>query len=201
MFITAVFYLLDAAPRWKPAHARITSSTSPTLARQVSLAPDARRRVERARAVVDRMAAGGAPVYGINTGFGALAETTIPRESLGRCIRIFRAVTRGGGGPAARQRGPSVDGAAGERPRKRVFRHRPGTLELLIDMLIGDVHPVVPHPRVVGASGDLAPLAHLSLVLVGEGFARLRRPVVSQAPGAAAAGPMPVTLSRRKGWR
>src|SRR5690606_29079534 len=141
-------------------------------AEDVALAPGAASQVDAARAVIDAKAAGDAPVYGVNTGFGALAETAIPRDQLGALqLNLLRSHAAGVGEPL-----PVRSVRASMALRANVLARgfsgiRRSTLELLLAMLNRRVHPLVPSRGSVGASGDLAPLAHLALVLVGEGLA------------------------------
>jgi histidine ammonia-lyase len=167
----------------------------------VSLAPEARARVDRARAVVDRMAAGDTPVYGINTGFGALAETSIPRESLGALqSNLLRSHAAGVGAPLPDRAVRASMALRANVLAKGFSGIRPATLELLLEMLNRRVHPVVPSRGSVGASGDLAPLAHLGLVLIGEGYASVDGGAVQPGAGAlAAAGLRPVALESKEG--
>src|SRR4026209_672910 len=136
----------------------------------VELAPDAATRVDRARAVVDRKAEGDDAVYGINTGFGALAETRIPRDSLGALqLNLLRSHAAGVGDPLPERAVRASMALRANVLAKGFSGIRGGTLDLLVEMLTRRVHPRVPSRGSVGASGDLAPLAHLSLVLIGEG--------------------------------
>jgi histidine ammonia-lyase len=168
----------------------------------VGLAPAAAARVERSRAVVDRKAAGNEAVYGINTGFGALAETAIPRDVLGPLqLNLLRSHAAGVGEPL-----PVRAVRASMTLRANVLAKgfsgiRLATLERLIDLLNHRVHPQVPSRGSVGASGDLAPLAHLALVLVGEGHALVgdSADVLAGADALRAAGLEPVTLASKEG--
>ena len=167
----------------------------------VGLDPRAAARVDQSRAVVQRKAEGDAPVYGINTGFGALAETAIPRESLAALqLNLLRSHAAGVGEPL-----PVRAVRASMTLRANVLAKgfsgiRRETLELLMQLLNRRVHPVVPSRGSVGASGDLAPLAHLSLVLVGEGEAQVGDgPVVSGAEALEAAGLRPIALQPKEG--
>ena len=166
----------------------------------VELAPEALARVERARALVDRVAAGEAAAYGINTGFGTLAEVRIDRKDLRTLQRNLLLSHAAGVGtplpvPEARallllRCNVLAKGYSGIRPR---------TLQLALDMLNRGVIPVVPERGSVGASGDLAPLAHLALVLIGEGEAFVG---TERLPGRAAlarAGLEPVVLEAKEG--
>jgi histidine ammonia-lyase len=168
----------------------------------VALAADACRRVDEARAVVDRQALGDAPVYGINTGFGALAETAIARDALGALqVNLLRSHAAGVGEPL-----PVREVRASMALRANVLAKgfsgiRRTTLDRLLDLLNRRVHPRVPSRGSVGASGDLAPLAHLSLVLIGEGEAWVGDdPALRKGRDAlAAAGIEPVVLAPKEG--
>src|SRR5262245_12854000 len=168
----------------------------------VGLHPDAAASVDAARAVVDRQALGDQPVYGINTGFGALAETAIPRDALGALqVNLLRSHAAGVGEPL-----PVRAVRASMALRANVLATgyagiRRSTLERLLDLLNHRVHPRVPSRGSVGASGDLAPLAHLSLVLIGEGEAWVGDdPVLRPGRDAlAAAGLAPIVLEPKEG--
>jgi histidine ammonia-lyase len=136
----------------------------------LGLADDARGLVRAARALVDHHAAGDAPVYGINTGFGSLAEVKIPHEQLAHLqLNLLRSHAAGVGDalpvPAVR----ALMTLRANVLAKGYSGIREETLEALIAMLNAGLHPHVPSRGSVGASGDLAPLAHLALALVGEG--------------------------------
>src|SRR4051812_22217116 len=168
----------------------------------VALDARAAAAVDAARTVVDRHAGGDAPVYGINTGFGSLAEVKIPRDALGALQRNL-----------LRSHAAGVDEALPVRAVRAMMALRANvlakgysgirrsTLNLLIAALNARVHPVVPSRGSVGASGDLAPLAHLSLVLIGEGSATVGEAadVVDGAAALARAGLAPVELGPKEG--
>jgi histidine ammonia-lyase len=166
----------------------------------VELAPEALARVERARALVDRVAAGEAAAYGINTGFGTLAEVRIDRKdlrTLQRNLLLSHAAGVGTPLPIAEARALLLlrcnvlaKGHSGIRPR---------TLQLALDMLNRGVIPVVPERGSVGASGDLAPLAHLALVLIGEGEAFVGNERLPGRAALARAGLEPVVLEAKEG--
>ena len=169
---------------------------------RVALAPGAAQRVDAARTVVDRQAAGDAAVYGINTGFGALAETAIPREDLRTLqLNLLRSHAAGVGEalPITAVRASMVLRA--NVLAKGFSGIRRSTLEHLLEMLNRDVHPIVPSRGSVGASGDLAPLAHLALVLIGEGRARIGTdPEIHPGRDALArVGLQPVALAAKEG--
>jgi histidine ammonia-lyase len=139
----------------------------------VSVAPDAADRVRAARAVVDAQAGGDAPVYGINTGFGSFAETRIPSDALEALQRNLVRSHAAGVGDALPVRAVRATMALRANVLAKGYSGiRLSTLEALIGMLNRGIHPIVPSRGSVGASGDLAPLAHIALVLIGEGEAR-----------------------------
>ena len=172
-----------------------------TRGETVAVEAEAAHRVRAARAVVERMAREDAPVYGINTGFGSFAEVKIAPEALATLQRnLVRSHAAGVGAPLPV---PGVRAAMALRANvlaKGFSGIRFETLETLIAMLNAGVHPVVPSRGSVGASGDLAPLAHIALVLIGEGEAWGERS--TSIPGGEAlrrAGLAPVTLGPKEG--
>ena len=169
---------------------------------QVALAPDAARRIEASRQVVDRAAAGIEPVYGINTGFGALAETAVPHEALGALqLNLLRSHAAGVDEPLPVRAVRATMALRANVLAKGFSGIRRTTVEHLLALLNRRVHPRVPSRGSVGASGDLAPLAHLSLVLVGEGEATVAADpeVLSGRAALARAGLEPVTLGPKEG--
>ena len=164
---------------------------------EVGLAPDARARVAAARAVVDRKAGGDAAVYGVNTGFGSFAETRIGREDLAALqLNLLRSHAAGVDTPLPVRVVRAAMALRANVLAKGYSGIRLETLEALVALLNHGVHPRVPSRGSVGASGDLAPLAHLALVLVGEGED------CDRLPGAAAlerAGLAPVVLQAKEG--
>jgi histidine ammonia-lyase len=167
----------------------------------VGIASGAVARVEQSRAVVQRKADGDAPVYGINTGFGALAETAIPRESLAALqLNLLRSHAAGVGDALPVRAVRASMALRANVLAKGYSGIRRETLELLVQLLNRRVHPVVPSRGSVGASGDLAPLAHLSLVLVGEGEATVGdSDIMSGAEALETAGLLPIALQPKEG--
>ena len=166
------------------------------------LAPEAARRVDASRAVVERQAAGDTAVYGINTGFGALAETAIPRHELGALqLNLLRSHAAGVGEPLPVRAVRASMALRANVLAKGFSGIRRVTLERLIELLNRRVHPHVPSRGSVGASGDLAPLAHLALVLVGEGDATVdgQRGMLPGRIALEAAGLRPITLEPKEG--
>ena len=169
----------------------------------VALTPAAAARVDAARAIVDEKAAGDEAVYGINTGFGALAETRIPHEALGALqLNLLRSHAAGVGEPLPLRAVRASMALRANVLAKGFSGIRRSTLELLIEMMNRQVHPRVPSRGSVGASGDLAPLAHLSLVLIGEGEATIGSDgttVFSGRDALARVDLRPVTLAPKEG--
>src|SRR5580692_5737965 len=157
----------------------------------------------RSRAIVDKVVAGGdrAPaVYGVNTGFGALAEVRISADQVTRLQQnLVRSHSAGVGSPLAREavRGMMLLRAAVLATGRSGAR--PVCCERLCELLAAGVHPVIPARGSVGASGDLAPLAHLALGMMGEGDAEYRGDVMPAAKALAAAGIAPLVLEAKEG--
>jgi len=164
------------------------------------LAPAAARRVERSRAVVERVLASDQTVYGVNTGFGQLAERRIERGQLARLQQnLIRSHAAGVGAPLP---APVVRAILALRANCLARGHsgvRRATIERLLDLLAADVLPVVPEQGSVGASGDLAPLAHVALALTGEGEAFHRGRRLTARRALARAGLAPLALAPKEG--
>ena len=138
---------------------------------RVGLAPRARDRMLRTRAVVDGIVAGNNVVYGVTTGFGKLSDVAIPRERLAELqINLVRSHASGVGDPLPEREVRAMMLLRANVIAKGYSGARPELAELLLQMLNADVYPPIPEQGSVGASGDLAPLAHLALALIGEGM-------------------------------
>src|SRR5439155_10559854 len=136
----------------------------------VALSPEAAQRVHASRAVVERKAHGAEPAYGINTGFGSFAEVKIAPEALEALqVNLLRSHAAGVGDPLPVRSVRATMALRANVLAKGFSGVRVETLEALVALLNKNVHPCVPARGSVGASGDLAPLAHLALVLIGEG--------------------------------
>ncbi|MCA2982012.1 MAG: histidine ammonia-lyase [Myxococcaceae bacterium] len=171
-----------------------------TRGRRVGLTASARARVEAARALVDRVAAGDEAAYGINTGFGTLAEVRIDKKDLRQLQRnliVSHAVGVGAPLPVGEARALLL--LRCNVLAKGFSGIRLSTLELGLELLNRDVTPVVPDRGSVGASGDLAPLAHLALVFIGEGEAFVDGERMSGAAALAKVGLTPVVLEAKEG--
>ena len=169
---------------------------------QVSVQLDdaVRGRMEAARAVVERIVREERVVYGITTGFGALAEVVIPPARLRELqVNLIRSHAGGVGEPL-----DEIETRAIMLLRANVLTlgHsgvRTAIVELLLECLNRGVHPVIPSRGSVGASGDLAPLSHLALVLLGEGHAVVGGEVLEGAAALARVGLEPVVLEAKEG--
>jgi len=136
----------------------------------VALSAAARDRVRAARAVVEALARGDEPAYGINTGFGSFAEVKIAPEALNLLqLNLLRSHAAGLGAPLPARAVRATMALRANVLAKGFSGISLETLDALLALLNHGVHPRVPSRGSVGASGDLAPLAHLALVLVGEG--------------------------------
>lgn len=137
---------------------------------RVQLAGEAREHMLRTRRIVEEAAGSASAVYGVNTGFGKLSEVSIPPEQVDALqINLIRSHAAGVGEPL-----PAEETRAMMLLRANVLAGgragaRPQVAELLCELLNSGLYPVVPEQGSVGASGDLAPLAHLALPLIGEG--------------------------------
>lgn len=136
----------------------------------VSLSAEARARIAASRRVVERAVASGRAVYGVTTGFGELADRTVdPADARVLQLRLIRSHSSGAGPNLSVE---AVRGMMLLRANSLARGHSGVRLELvdrLLEMLNRRLHPAVPEQGSVGASGDLAPLAHLALALIGEG--------------------------------
>ena len=157
-------------------------------------------RVRAARDVVDEFAHHHEPTYGINTGFGNFAEVRIPEDSLARLqVNLLRSHAAGVGEPLPVPVVRAMMALRANVLAKGFSGIRLDTLHLLLELLNHRVHPIVPSRGSVGASGDLAPLAHLALVLIGEGEVLDASGVRSGADALSAAGLQPIRLQPKEG--
>ncbi len=168
--------------------------------RSARLGDAARSAMERSRAVVDAVAAGDHAVYGVNTGFGSLANHPIEPDGLREVQRnLIRSHAAGVGAPLADELVRAMLVILAASLARGTSGVRPKLVELIIELLNHGVTPVVPSRGSVGASGDLAPLAHAALVLLGEGEAVVGGRTVPGAVALATAGLEPVVLEAKEG--
>lgn len=166
----------------------------------VSLSPDAIARMKASRAVVDQLVASGKTAYGINTGFGKLASVRISGEQVRQLqVNLVRSHSCGVGEPLSEAETRAMMLLRANALAKGLSGIRPSVVETLISMLNAGVHPVIPSQGSVGASGDLAPLAHLAHVVIGEGEALHKRERLPGAEALQRAGITPVELEAKEG--
>ncbi len=166
----------------------------------VALEDQARERMVRSRTVVEEILASGEVMYGINTGFGKLAEVRIDDDRLADLqLNLVRSHCCGVGDPFPE---PIVRAMLLLRANVLATGHagcRPLLTDRILDLLNHRIHPIVPSKGSVGASGDLAPLAHLALVLIGEGETIVDGRRVPAGRALAEAGLEPVVLEAKEG--
>ncbi|MCL4402244.1 MAG: histidine ammonia-lyase [Acidobacteria bacterium] len=166
----------------------------------VAVAGAALETMRRSRTVVERFAAGEEAVYGVNTGVGLLADVRIAREELDRLQRnVVRSHCAGVGEPLERDEVRAMMLIRANALAKGFSGIRPVVAERLCELLNHGVTPVVPSQGSVGASGDLAPLAHIALVLIGEGEAEFGRVRYVGGEALRRAGLKPLALEAKEG--
>ncbi len=167
---------------------------------QVALTPAAIERMNASRAVVERLVASGAAAYGINTGFGKLASVRISTEQVRQLqVNLVRSHACGLGVSLSEAETRAMMLLRANALAKGFSGVRPHVVETLCKMLNAKVHPVIPSQGSVGASGDLAPLAHLAQVVIGEGRATFRGEVLPGGEALKRAGITPVALEAKEG--
>lgn len=174
---------------------RVAQSNEP-----VQIDPAALPAMLRSRAVVERLASGDAPVYAVNTGVGLLADVRVAPDELEQLQRnVVRSHACGVGAPLARDEVRGMMLIRANVLAKGFSGIRPLVAERLCDLLNRGVTPVVPSQGSVGASGDLAPLAHIALVLIGEGQAEFDGVRLPGSEALRRAGLAPIVLASKEG--
>jgi histidine ammonia-lyase len=167
--------------------------------RPVLLEPAARMEVEKARAVVEELVSGNRVAYGVTTGVGKLSEVHIPPDQVRELqLNLVRSHAVGVGEPLSQAETRALLLLRANSLAKGFSGVRPLIIDTLCEMLNRGVHPVIPSQGSVGASGDLAPLAHLALVLIGEGEAVYQDQAVPGAVALRQAGIAPVVLQAKE---
>ena len=167
---------------------------------EVTLAPEAVARMDASRAVVERLSTGDVAAYGINTGFGALATVRIPPEQIRELqLNLVRSHACGVGAPLSEDETRAMILLRANALAKGFSGVRPVVVETLLAMLNRGVLPVIPSQGSVGASGDLAPLAHLALVAIGEGEAIYKGAQLSGGEALKHADIVPLKLEAKEG--
>ncbi len=166
----------------------------------VTLSEETRGSIEASRAVIERSVASGAAVYGVNTGFGKMASTRISWDEIRELqTNLVRSHACGIGSPLSEQETRAMILLRANALAKGFSGVRPLVVETLCALLARGIHPVIPSQGSVGASGDLAPLAHLAEVVIGEGQAMYQGKKVTGAEAMRLAGVTPLTLEAKEG--
>lgn len=167
---------------------------------KVRLSPQARRKVERSRRLVESILKQGRAVYGVNTGFGKLSEQRIAPEQIRQLqLNLVRSHACGVGEALNETETRAMLLLRANVLAKGFSGVRPVVIDTLCEMLNRGIHPVIPCKGSVGASGDLAPLAHLALVLIGEGEAIYKRRKWDGSAALKKAGIQPLRLEAKEG--
>ncbi|MGH9684736.1 MAG: histidine ammonia-lyase [Candidatus Acidiferrales bacterium] len=167
---------------------------------EVRIAAHARERMIASRAVVERLIESDAAVYGVNTGFGKMASVRISREQIRQLqVNLVRSHACGVGAPLSEYETRAMVLLRASAIAKGFSGVRPVVAETLCAMLNRGVHPVVPSQGSVGASGDLAPLAHLAQVAIGEGEAVYQGRRMPGREAMSHAGIPPLALEAKEG--
>jgi histidine ammonia-lyase len=167
---------------------------------ELGLSPKATAAMEKSRALIDALAAGDDPIYAVNTGVGLLADQRVGREQLDQLQRnVIRSHCTGVGDPLPREVVRAMMLIRANVLALGFSGIRPVVAERLCDLLRRGVTPVVPSQGSVGASGDLAPLAHIALVLIGEGEAEYENELLPGAEALHRAGVEPIVLQPKEG--
>ncbi|MFZ2508557.1 MAG: histidine ammonia-lyase [Steroidobacteraceae bacterium] len=166
----------------------------------LALAEGWRKDVERSLATVGRRLAAGESLYGINTGFGKLAKTRVSEGELAKLqLYLLRSHAAGVGAPLADSTVRLILVLKAASLARGYSGVRPLVIERLLQFVNAGIHPLVPGQGSVGASGDLAPLAHLSLALIGEGRVRVHGTEIGCAEALKSAGIEPLVLGPKEG--
>lgn len=167
---------------------------------EVEITPAARKRMDASRAVIETLIESNTAVYGVNTGFGKMASARISREQIGQLqVNLVRSHACGLGTPLDEQETRAMLLLRANAVAKGLSGVRPIVGETLCSMLNHGVHPVIPSQGSVGASGDLAPLAHLAQVAIGEGDAFYEGRRIPGSKAMQQAGVPPLKLEAKEG--
>jgi histidine ammonia-lyase len=166
----------------------------------VGIAPSAHARIEKSRQVIEGIVGRGGVVYGVSTGFGKLAEVQIPAGELRQLqLNLVRSHACGVGKPLSVPEARAMILLRANVLTLGLSGIRLEVIELLCELLNRAIHPVIPEKGSVGASGDLAPLSHLALTLIGEGEAFYDGARRSSTEALEQAGLRPVVLEAKEG--
>ncbi len=166
----------------------------------VALTPESRVAMARSRAYVEKLLEEDRVVYGVTTGFGYFKNRRIPQDAVEALQHNLLRSHAAGVGPALPTDAVRAMLLLRANALAKGFSGiRPEVVDLLVELINRRVHPQIPAQGSVGASGDLAPLSHLALVLIGEGFAEFEGEILPGAEALARAGLAPIQLSAKEG--
>jgi histidine ammonia-lyase len=187
--------ILDGQPLNLAEIEAVSLSSAPVV-----IAPAALARIAASCKLIEEIVSTGQKVYGVNTGFGKLSDVSIPPESLAQLQKnLVRSHAGGVGQPLSEAESRAMLLLRANVLAKGFSGCRPALVELLAALLNAGVHPVIPERGSVGASGDLAPLAHLALVVVGEGEAFYKGERLPGGEALRRAGLQPLVLAAKEG--
>jgi len=167
---------------------------------EVAIQEEAKKRVKKSRVILERLVKEKRVIYGVNTGFGALSNIIIQPDDIKQLqVNLIRSHASGVGKPLSTDVVRALMLLRANTLAKGHSGVRLETLETLVEMLNKGVHPIIPAKGSVGASGDLAPLSHMILVLIGEGKAEYQGKIWSGKEAMEKAGIKPVQLEFKEG--
>ncbi|MEM3578417.1 MAG: histidine ammonia-lyase [Candidatus Bathyarchaeia archaeon] len=167
---------------------------------KVAIPEKIKNRVKRCRSFLEELAKKNEVIYGVNTAFGALSNITIPpEEAKALQLNLIRSHSTSVGEPLSTDIVRAVMLLRANTLAKGYSGIRLETLETLVEMLNKGVHPIIPSKGSVGASGDLAPLSHMVLVLIGEGKAEYKGEIMDGKKAMEKTGIKPVQLEFKEG--
>ncbi|MEM3731779.1 MAG: histidine ammonia-lyase [Candidatus Bathyarchaeia archaeon] len=167
---------------------------------RVALSEEAKRRVKKSREILEKLVRENRVIYGLNTGFGALSDKKIlPEEEKQLQINLIRSHSTGVGKSLPTDVVRATMLLRANTLAKGYSGIKLETLETLVEMLNKGVHPIIPEKGSVGASGDLPPLSHMTLALIGEGKAEYKGQIMSGREAMEKAGIKPVQLDFKEG--
>lgn len=167
---------------------------------EVDISDYALKRVRESRERIEKQLRDGKVIYGVNTGFGKLSDIQIEEDDIAKLqLNLLRADAVGVGEPLSKPIVRAMMILRANALAKGFSGIKEDTLQLLVQMINKGVHPVVPCKGSVGASGDLAPLAHVAIVLIGEGRAEYEGEILTGGEALRLAGLEPVTLQAKEG--
>ena len=183
-------HLLQIADLWTVSKA----------ADEAKLSPPAIERMQKSRALVEKFASQERAIYGINTGFGPLSGTRVSEKDLKQHqINLFHHLSVGQGTLFSREETRSIMVARANALARGFSGIRPAVVQLLIDCVNKDILPEIPSEGSIGASGDLVPLAHMSRMLIGLGYAQTPTGRLPAKEALASVGLAPLELQCKEG--